>query len=872
MTVHRTFIARIAAAAVPAALVAGLLAGSGGGQATADEFTPPTHLTLSMEDDYAPYSFRPENGAVQGIMRDLWDLWSSKTGVALTFIPVGRDRRLQMLDEGTADVSGFVVGTEERLEKYLLAPAPAEQIQVVIFFDRDITGIGSVQSLEGFTVGVMDRGTCAEWLAKQGVPRLRNYASWDALYTAAARGEVNVFCSGKATGMRRLYQMKLQKEFHASLPLYTTPVSWAVRKDDAALRDFIAAGFARITPEERQAIEQRWTGQPLASLLDDKVLRFLAWALLLGALAGAALFAWNASLRRQVAAKTRGLAQSEQRYRALVEAVPVGIYETDAQGGNVYVNDLWTELTGFTREQTRGEGWIGAVHPEDRAALIAGWREAVTARARFRHEFRLCRIDGSLAWVMVEAVPRFDADGIFSGYLGSISDLTERRRHEEELQRLERQSQESKKLEALGQFAGGIAHDFNNFLGAILGYAQFIVEDAADQQQGAEQPSAARYAQRILTAGRRGRALVEQILTFTRRTRMTRRRFHLSELLGEIEELMFASAAGTVEFHCHNGDPDAVVEADRDQLGQVLLNLCINAQDALGGRAGSVTVRVRRTALPAEVLAAFARDDRAADTVTVWDETDGTAFAIAGAFDPALPHVSLVVGDTGLGMDAALLEQAFTPFFTTKEKGHGTGLGLAVVRGIVLAHGAALIARSREGAGTSIEIAFPRVAVEVVRGAAAAAAAAAVASRGKRRILLVDDDADFCDMMHLLLERLGFEVVPYVRPREALNDFRELPATWDVLITDQHMHELTGLELVAAVRAIRPDFPCLICSAFSASLTDAALREAGAYALIRKPVDKDLLLATLERALSGRERAAAPATPTGNPAGKPVAE
>jgi two-component system cell cycle sensor histidine kinase/response regulator CckA len=200
-------------------------------------------------------------------------------------------------------------------------------------------------------------------------------------------------------------------------------------------------------------------------------------------------------------------------------------------------------------------------------------------------------------------------------------------------------------------------------------------------------------------------------------------------------------------------------------------------------------------------------------------------------------------------MDGALLEQAFTPFFTTKEKGHGTGLGLAVVRGIVLAHGAALIARSREGDGTAIEIVLPRIEIAIARAEPVPVAAS---PRGRRRILLVDDDSDFCDMMHLLLERLGFEVVPYLRGKEALHDFREMPETWDALITDQNMAEMSGLELLAAVKAIRPDLPCLICSAFSESLTDAALREAGALALIRKPVDKDLLLATLERALGAR--------------------
>lgn len=805
-------------------------------QSTAD-FVPPKSLTIALDDNYAPYSFRPEHGEVQGIMRDLWDLWAKRTGVAVQFEAIERSKRLKALDAGLVDVAGYVVGTESRAEKYLMAPVPPVEIDMVVFFDRDISGIAGVESLEGFTIGVMGNGSCAEFLTSHGITTLRSYPNWEALFTAAARGEVNVFCSGRAAGIRRLYRMNLQAQFKVSPPLYSSPASWAVRKEDVALRDFIAAGFSLIRPQERAAIEERWIGRPVESLWDNPALRFLAWMLLAAAIGATLLFTWNGSLRRQVAAKTMGLALSERRYRELVEAVPVGIFETDANGGNTFVNGVWVRMTGLSQTQTLGDGWIAAIHPADRAELHQRWRAAIADKAPFRSEHRLCRLDGSELWVMVEALPRFDAAGRFIGTIGSLSDITERRR-------MEAQSQESKKLEALGQFAGGIAHDFNNFLGAILGYAQFIVEDAGGDS--GEHPTA-RYAQRILTAGRRGRALVEQILTFTRRTRMTRRRFHLSELLGEIEELMFASALGSVDFRCENADPDAVVEADRDQLGQVLLNLAINAQDALKGRPGSVMVRIRRTVLAPKIAAAF---ESGSDTVRVWADAEGAAWAIAGSYDPAVAHVSLIVTDTGFGMDAALLEQAFTPFFTTKEKGHGTGLGLAVVRGIVLAHGAALIAQSREGEGTAIEIVLPRIEIAIPRAEPTPVVAA---GRARRRILLVDDDADFCDMMHLMLERLGFEVVPYTRAKEALSDFREMPSTWDALISDQNMPEMSGLELLAAVKAIRPDLPCLLCSAFSESLTDAALREAGALALVRKPVDKDLLLATLERALGVRD-------------------
>ncbi len=274
--------------------------------------------------------------------------------------------------------------------------------------------------------------------------------------------------------------------FRISPPLFSKTVSWAVPQGKEALRAFIADGFARITPDERAAIEQHWTGEEIHRW-SDTAARALVWVLAIVAGGATLMLIWNASLRAQVAVKTANLAASERRYRALLEAVPVGIFEADAEGGNLYVNGLLEKIWGLGAAEIAGGGWVVAIHPEDRAGVIAAWQAAIATGRRYHSEHRLLHRDGSELWITVDAAPRFDETGRIAGYMGSISDVTERRR-------LEQQGQESTKLEALGQFAGAVAHDFNNFLGAILGYAQFILEDAPDHP-------AARYAQRILTAG-----------------------------------------------------------------------------------------------------------------------------------------------------------------------------------------------------------------------------------------------------------------------------------------------------------------------------------------------------------------------------------
>jgi ABC-type amino acid transport substrate-binding protein len=180
-------------------LVLGALAAlllSGG--ASAQDFVPPKTLTVTLHQDFAPYSFRPENGAVQGIMRDLWDLWSVRTGVAVQYVAVDRDGRLGLLDQGRADVAGNILATDARTENYLLSTTSAIGLDVAIFFDRDISGITGVESLDGFTVGVMAGGNCAEWLRARAINRLREYADWETMFAAAARGEINVFCSSEA--------------------------------------------------------------------------------------------------------------------------------------------------------------------------------------------------------------------------------------------------------------------------------------------------------------------------------------------------------------------------------------------------------------------------------------------------------------------------------------------------------------------------------------------------------------------------------------------------------------------------------------------------------------------------------------------------
>lgn len=446
----------------------------------------------------------------------------------------------------------------------------------------------------------------------------------------------------------------------------------------------------------------------------------------------------------------------------------------------------------------------------------------------------------------------FSADeiGLFSDLANNLAYGFLAMRERQLRQEVERHLYQAQKMEALGQLAGSVAHDFNNLLGAILGFARFIVEDT-----GPDHPSR-EHAMHILSAGRRGKALIGQILSFARRGDMKHERFSLADLLTEARALLKATIPATTQVAVIPGAGCDTIVGDRDQLAQVLLNLAINAHDALGGGVGTVTIQVSPTAPDNPILRRLPH--RRGETggpapVQVWTDGHGVSHAAQGCFDPARPHVSLIVSDNGCGMDAQLLEMVFTPFFTTKGKGHGTGLGLALVHSIVMAHGGALVIESRPDAGSTFEVVLP-----CVQGEASVQSAAAPPLPAPRlvpgRVLLVDDDPDFGGMMLSALERRGFEVSPCADPLGALEDVREHLDFWDAVVTDQTMPGMTGLDLIREIKALRPDLPCILCTGYAQDNLDGAkLREAGVFALLRKPVDIDELLGTLARATAPEE-------------------
>ncbi len=384
-------------------------------------------------------------------------------------------------------------------------------------------------------------------------------------------------------------------------------------------------------------------------------------------------------------------------------------------------------------------------------------------------------------------------------------------------------------MDALGRLAGGVAHDFNNIVGAIQGFARFIVQDSPAGSKNRE------HAERIVNASAQAKQLIQQVLTFSRRTEMRREDLSLQAAIADATGLLNATAPASTEIEVDSDMPAAIVEADAAQINQVLVNLGVNAIDALDGSPGRILFSARR--------------QRGADAATALKQPTPIAEqgehlrVVAGTVDAAMDYVVIRVQDTGTGMERDVMERIFEPFFTTKPVGKGTGLGLAVVHGIILNHRGAIAVTSRIGHGTTIDIWLPEAGRQTIEHHAVSDGV--VVSNGARRILIVDDDVDFGDMLATTMERLGYEVAVATDPRDAIATIEEDAAAWDLVLTDQNMPGLPGLEVIARVKRRRPELPCILCTAYGQNVTEAVALQAGASAYVRKPVD----IAALERTL-----------------------
>lgn len=1003
-------------------------------------------IRVVMDNNYPPYVFTGEDGKIQGMLIDQWLLWEERTGIRVEITALDWGEAQRRMETGEFDVIDTIFFTEDRSKIYDFS-RPYADIEVSIFFAREIGGIHDAKTLKGFPVAVKRGDAAIDYLRSRGVDSLQEYPSYEAIIDAAKAYKVYIAVIDNPPALYFLYRKGIHERFRYSRPLYTGQFHRAVRKGDKALLKMVEDGFTRISPEEYAAIEQKWQGK--TTIFMGPYFRYTVGAMGFFMLAVLAVVSWNRSLSRKVRTQTRALEeqiavgsqraeelrQSEEKYRSLFENVPGGIFQTGRDGRFVSVNYTLAELLGYDspeemllsisdvatqlyvnpsererlmamlekervvrgfemrfRRRDDGEVWVliniravedpeggryyeGTVEditrrrqmetalreneafaqslirylhdaviilswegeilfanesavrivegasPEDIIgrnmvnflhpdSLQKAWEDSVAVRGGvegFLSEYRLITVKGRDVWVgsvggkipfrgreanivclrdVTDHRQAMDAlrdseekyrtvvenameaifvvqDGRlvfgnratceFTGYsevellsrpfeeflhpedremifrrhetpwrsggvptlyplrvvhrdgqtvwgelraalveweerpatLSFLVDITERKRLEEERERLQTQLNQAQKMESVGRLAGGVAHDFNNMLQAIVGYTELAARIVKTDDP------LARYIQGIRKAADHAAGTTQQLLAFARRQPVTPQVLGLNEtvegMLGMIRRLI----GEDIDLTWSPGGKSLTVFIDPAQISHILVNLCINARDAIVGP-GRITIET--------------------DVVDL-DE----AFCLRDPSCSPGSYAVMAVSDTGCGMDKEILANIFDPFYTTKEVGKGTGLGLAVVYGIVKQNKGYIKVYSEPGRGSTFRIYLPLHRQETARPVGADVdEGIKLPDRGT--ILVVEDEVVITEMMVKMLTALGYEVLAASSPADALRLAGDHHRNIDLLITDVVMPAMNGRELAVRVQSLRGNIKCIFMSGYTADI------------------------------------------------------
>jgi PAS domain S-box-containing protein len=510
------------------------------------------------------------------------------------------------------------------------------------------------------------------------------------------------------------------------------------------------------------------------------------------------------------------LRESEERFRRIAENAKDMIYRMKLPDGQYdYVSPASLEIFGYTPEEFYKTPLLirKIIHPDWETYFQEQWADLQKGTQPPVYEYQAIHKSGETRWIHQRNVLVKNGRGEPVAMEGIVTDLTRAKRAEEEKTKLEADLRQAQKMEAMGTLAGGIAHDFNNILAAIIGYSELAREDIPESSHAREEID------EVILAGKRARDLVKHILAFSRKTEKNRFPVKIQPLAEEVLNLLRATLPSTIEIR-KNFDPlCGNILADPTQIHQILLNLCTNAAQAMDEKGGILEVTLSR------------------------EEMGGP-----GEQAPST-HVKLTVKDTGTGIEAHLLDKIFDPYFTTKEYGKGSGMGLAVVHGIVNAHQGSIHVESTPGVGTAFHVYFPE---SLEESPEEEPSIMEYSTRGAESILVVDDEKSITDMTKHRLERLGYQVTVKTDSTEALSLFRSAPKTFDLVITDQTMPKLTGEQLADELMQIRKDIPIILCTGYSSKMDPNKARNMGIKAFLMKPVDKNELAATIKRILDSR--------------------
>ncbi|WP_052162504.1 transporter substrate-binding domain-containing protein [Aquabacterium sp. NJ1] len=797
----------------------------------------PHSITVVIDDSYPPYVFRDHAGRLQGIRKDVWDLWSARTGIKVNLVGMDWAKAQAQILTGRADVIDTMFETAARKGLYEFGPAYSD-VEVPIYFHESIGGLSNTESLKGFTIGVKEGDACIDYLTNQGLESFRRYPSYEAVVDAAAVGEVRVFCEDKPPATYFLVRKQLEQQFRSTRPLYIGQFHWAVRKGDAATFKLVQDGFARITPAEMHDLQAHWLGSAIESPVVPVYLRDGVYAVLAVAVLALMLGAWNIGLRRRVQARTAQLSESlvqltaskQETERTLaqlnatLEAIPDLLFELDLDGRYVDFRASRTDLLAAPPEDLRGRRVQDVMPPEAADGVMQALHEAAAQGASSGTHIKLPLPQGERWFELSVARKRMPGHGR-DHFIMLSRDISDRKlaeqalaRHGEELEKIvqERSRQlvlardaSEQASRAKSEFLSRMSHELRTPMNAILGFSQLIEMDAGSS------PRTKGHVQEILRAGKHLLHLINDVLDLEQveagRVALNTEVVEVSELVGELLSLM-QPLADKQQVRLHTGDMQGLaVMADAIRVRQIVLNLLSNAikYNRVGGE--------------------------------VWLE----AQVQAGQF------VRISVRDTGMGIAERHLGLLFQPFNRLgAEAGpiEGTGIGLSLCRRLAELMRGSMGVRSQEGEGSVFWVDLPQAMPHVQALDAQGAGATMPAPMGPTKsgvlpsprtatLLYVEDNPANLQLMTQIVSRhqgvslisaplgqLGLDLARAHRP--------------DLILLDIHLPDMDGYAVLGQLRS-KPETrntPVIAVTANAMPMDVQRIRDAGFDDYVPKPI------------------------------------
>lgn len=776
-----------------------------------------TTIRVSGPQSFPPFQFFNEKDEYVGIAADYLQYIAAQHGISLKYAPkMSWGTILELIKNKEIDVLSCAAYTEER-STYLLFSEPHIRFPLIIISRKDGPKIGNVRDINGMRIALKENISTEATLHEKGIPVTPHYVnSPKQALKAVSLGEADIAIENLAAASYIIEQQGYTNlKIAASTDFEEYALAIAIRKDWPLFQSIINKTLASMSDQQHQEIRQRWVSVRYEyGVTFWDILKWIGLSLLVSSVVITLIILRNRKLTKDVRERKKveiRLRESERKLSTLLGNLPGMVYRcsNDREWPMEFVSDGCRDVTGFSPSEILKDSSIqygSIILNEDRDYVWDTIQKAIEKDRPFEIEYRIVSKSGDIKWVWERGskVSDIQTQDIFLE--GFITDITQQKA-------IANQLQQSQKMEAIGTLAGGIAHDFNNILASILGFSELALDDV--EKGTAVEESL----QEIYAGGLRAKDIVKQILAFARHSDEKVKVIRIDTIVIEALKLIRPSTPTSIEIRQEINSASSVM-GNATQIHQIMMNLCANAAHAMQDNGGVMEVSLQ--------------------DIFIHENTD----KVTGLLEKG-KYIKLAISDTGCGIAPENIELIFDPYFTTKAVGEGTGMGLAMVRGIIDSYGGIITVESLPSPQTVFSIYLPVVSKpdssphdgnDTITG-------------GDESILFVDDEPSLTRMGSKILENLGYKVTTKNSSLEALELFRAKPDNFTVVITDMTMPHMTGDKLAMELKKIRADVPVILCTGYSSTIDAESAQHIGINAFAYKPFAKADLAKTIREVL-----------------------